>query len=94
LRDTLLTRKYRRRSDDNDFKWHPAYEYDYGLPITEPVRTEDTGAGVVSYTRTYSRCQISVTCDKVKCVERGEYLIHNCCNATVKNTSTGLLVDT
>jgi hypothetical protein len=64
---------------DKDFKWHVAYDYDYGLPVSEPTRTADAGAGTVLYQRTYSRCVASVLCNVSQCREAGADLIHNCC---------------
>jgi hypothetical protein len=77
---------------DAAFKWHVAYDHDYGLPRSEPVRTVDSSSGVVLYSRNYSRCVVSVTCDPKKCHESGADLIHNCCEAEILNTSTGLAV--
>ena len=73
-----------------------AFGYDYGLPLGEPVRrvqNSSSGAGgIVTYSRSYSRCQVSVTCNATACRERGPDLIYNCCNASIQNTSTGRLV--
>jgi hypothetical protein len=89
---------------DDAFKWHVAYDYDYGLPVTEPVRTvignssvsgsgSDPGSSFILYSRNYTRCAVSVKCDVAKCRESpGGDLIHNCCEATIQNTSTGLIV--
>jgi hypothetical protein len=86
---------------DNDFKWHVAcdYDYDYGLPLGEPVavrKVVNASSGamgyVVVYSRTYSRCVVTVACNTTTCLERGPDLKHNCCNVTVHNTSTGLTV--
>ena len=78
---------------DKAFTWHAAYDYDYGLPVSEPTRTADTGADTVLYSRSYSRCVATVLCNVTKCREAGADLIHNCCVGRVRNTSTGLDVD-
>ena len=77
---------------DGDFKWHAAYDYDYGLPLGDPVRTADNATGTVTFTRAFSRCVATVSCDVAKCAEKGADLIHNCCDANVRNTTTGLVV--
>ena len=46
---------------DNGFKWHKAYDVDYGMPLDDPVATPD-GTGAVIYTREYTRCKINVIC--------------------------------
>lgn len=76
---------------------YDSYDYDYGLPVGEPVRKVVKGSSgavgdVVVYSRTYSGCVVTVACNTTTCLERGPDLIHNCCNATVRNTSTGLVV--
>jgi hypothetical protein len=79
---------------DSAFKYHAAYDYDYGLPLSEPVRTvsQDHGTRIVSYTRIFGRCNVTVSCNATKCVERGKDLIHNCCDAEIRNSTTGLVV--
>ena len=72
---------------DAAFKWHEAYDLDYGLPTSEPTRTADNST--VLYSRTYGRCVVSVSCNVTACREAGADLIHNCCDANVRNTSTG-----
>jgi len=56
---------------DADFTWHRAYDYDYGTPLSEPVRAADSGAGTISYSRRYNRCVVSVLCNVSKCTEAG-----------------------
>ena len=75
---------------DDSFKWHVAFDFEYGLPLMEPKRTEE--GGLVNFTRTFSGCSVEVTCSVTKCKEQGKDLIHNCCAAKITNTTTGLVV--
>ena len=78
---------------DRNFEWHAAYDLDYGLPLSAgPSREVNTATGTVEYSRTYTRCVVAISCNVSRCQEKGADLIHNCCSASIVNTSTGRIV--
>lgn len=46
---------------DNGWTWHDAYNLDYGRPLGEPVRVNQSGGGVL-YSRSYTACEVHVLC--------------------------------